>query len=103
MRVWTGGSLACLHLVNCYYLFFFFIGFTVIEGTLISSQFSAIQKLLPAAGNLPIFLTVPNWLCMLNIVPALPISTLHASAAVLLATSLVQFDVAASHATLCLC
>lgn len=29
LRVWTGGSLACLHLVNCFY----FVGSTVTEGT----------------------------------------------------------------------
>lgn len=70
LRVRTRRSLARLHLVNS---FFLKKGFTVTEGTLVSSQFSAIQNLLLAAGNLSILQTVPNWLCMLNVTPALPI------------------------------
>lgn len=64
LRVWTRRSLARLHLVN---------SFTVTEGTLFSSQFSAIQNLLLAAGNLSILQTDPNWLCKLNVTLALPI------------------------------
>lgn len=59
LRLRTGGSLARLHLVKLS----------------LSENSSAVKKLLLAAVNEVVFLTVPNWFCGLN--AALPICALQ--------------------------